>query len=206
MTTISDILNSEILGVSVERLGLFFIIIFLTFVAKSFFLFIIDKKITVLIKKTQTEFDDLIISSIRNPLSYLILLQGFYLAIISLRLPEKIGLVNIASIVHNAYVLAISFILLYFVFKIIDVIGFYIYKMVERSETRLDDQLAPLLVKSLRIFIVTLGILFILNNFGYNIASLLAGLGIGGLAFALAAQDTVSNLFGSFTSTMSHKT
>jgi MscS family membrane protein len=44
-----------------------------------------------------------------------------------------------------------------------------------------------------------LGILFILENFGYDITSLLAGLGLGGLAFALAAQDTVSNLFGSIT-------
>ncbi|MDL5503401.1 MAG: mechanosensitive ion channel, partial [Candidatus Methanoperedens sp.] len=42
-------------------------------------------------------------------------------------------------------------------------------------------------------------ILFILQNFGYNITSLIAGLGLGGLAFALAAQNTVSNFFGSIT-------
>jgi len=41
--------------------------------------------------------------------------------------------------------------------------------------------------------------LFILQNFGYNVTSLIAGLGLGGLAFALAAQNTVSNLFGSIT-------
>jgi len=63
----------------------------------------------------------------------------------------------------------------------------------------LDDQLAPLLIKSLRIFVIILCVLFILEAFGQSITSLLAGLGIGGLAFALAAQDTVSNLFGSFT-------
>jgi MscS family membrane protein len=89
--------------------------------------------------------------------------------------------------------------MLYFIFKIIDIIAYYLNKEAKKSDSALDDQLVPLLVKSLRILVTTLGILFILQNFGYNVTSLIAGLGIGGLAFALAAQNTVSNLFGSIT-------
>lgn len=201
MTTIPEILSQNIFGISVEKLIMFFVIIFLTFIVRSLFLYIIDKKITALVKKTQTELDDLVINAIRNPFGYLILLHGFYLAVLSLGLPEKAGLVEIKDIVHAIYILAISFILLYFVFKIIDIIAFYLYGVAKKSRSTLDDQLVPLLVKSLRILVVTLGVLFILQNepFDYNITSLLAGLGIGGLAFALAAQNTVSNLFGSIT-------
>lgn len=199
MITISEILNQNIFGVSVERLGIFFIIILLTLIIRSIFLYVLGQKLAFLVKKTKNELDDLIVNAIKSPLGYLILLQGFYFAIISLHLPEKINQFDITKIVQAIYILAISFIMLYFVFKIIDIIAFYLYREVKKTGTSLDDQLVPLLVKSLRILVVVLGILFILQNFGYNITSLLAGLGLGGLAFALAAQNTVSNLFGSFT-------
>lgn len=195
---ISEILNKDLFGVSIEKLGVFFSIILITFIIKSTFLYLLNKKIATLVKKTTTELDDLLFNAIKSPLGYLILLQGFYLAILSLQL-EKIGQFEIASIVHPVYILSISFIMLYFIFKIIDIIAYYLYAEAKKTESTLDDQLVPLLVKSLRILVVTVGILFILQNFGYNVTSLLAGLGIGGLAFALAAQNTVSNLFGSIT-------
>ncbi len=200
MTTISEILNQNIFGVSVDRLVMFFMIILLTFIIRSITLYIIDQKI-VLVKKTKTEFDDLLLNAIKSPLSYFIMLQGFYLAVISFQLPEKISLFNITvlDLVHGIYILALSFLVLYFVFKLIDILSFYLYKEAKKMESRLDYQLVPFLARSLRILVVTLGILFILENFGYNITSLLAGLGLGGLAFALAAQDTVGNFFGSIT-------
>jgi MscS family membrane protein len=201
MITISEILNQNLFGVPIEKLIMFFIIILLTFIIRSVILYILDKKITQIIKKTKTEIDDLIVNAIKKPLSYFILLQGFYIAILSLQLPEKITQFDITvyDIVHSIYILAISFIALYFIFKLIDILGLYLHNKAKKSESSLDDQLVPLVVRSIRILVVTLGILFILENFGYDITSLLAGLGLGGLAFALAAQDTVSNLFGSIT-------
>ncbi|SNQ60247.1 Small-conductance mechanosensitive ion channel [Candidatus Methanoperedens nitroreducens] len=196
MIAISEILNQSLFGISVKKLGLFFTIILLTFIIKSIFMYTLSQKLTVLVKKTKTELDDQVLSAIKSPLGYLILLQGFYLAIQSLQLSE-----NIWNFVYAIYILAFSFIILFFLFKIIDIIAYYLYREAKKTDSTLDDQLIPLLVKSLRILVVTLGILFILQNkpFDYNITSLLAGLGIGGLAFALAAQNTVSNLFGSIT-------
>ena len=192
-------LNIEMVHISTKDLLIFFILIFLSFVARFFFLYFLDKKIITLVKKSKTEMDDQILHAVRNPLGYFILLQGFYLAIFSLHLPDMIGMVNIADYLDNAYILGFSFIMLYLFFKLIDVIGFYVFRMAKDSDNMLDDQFAPLLIKSLRIFVIILGVIFILQNLGYSIASLLAGLGIGGLAFALAARDTIGNLFGSFT-------
>jgi MscS family membrane protein len=196
---ISDIFNYNLFGVRIDKFVLFFIIIFLTFFIKYIVIYFIDVKITVLVKKTKTEFDDLLIKAIKSPLGYMILLQGFYAAIIALQLPETIGLFEVTSILHAIYILSVSLIMLYFTFRIIDIIAYYLYIQAKKSESTLDDQLVPLIVKSLRIVVATVGILFILQNFGYNVTSFLAGLGIGGLAFALAAQNTISNLFGSIT-------
>lgn len=67
----------------------------------------------------------------------------------------------------------------------------------EKTVSTLDDQLIPFIEKSLKLTIILLGILIVLQNMGVNVFSLLAGLGLGGLAFALAAKDTAANLFGS---------
>lgn len=67
----------------------------------------------------------------------------------------------------------------------------------DAAEERTRITLAPVLVKSCQIFLMTVAALLVLQNAGYNVAGLLAGLGIGGLAVALAAKETLANLFGS---------
>lgn len=66
----------------------------------------------------------------------------------------------------------------------------------KRTETQVDDHLIGILRMVMRVLIIILGMLIGLSNAGFNVGAALAGLGIGGLAFALAAQDAVSNLFG----------
>jgi len=81
----------------------------------------------------------------------------------------------------------------------VEAIGLWINDVVAKTENTLDDQLAPLATKTLKVFVVVFGILIMLQGFGFNVMSLLAGLGLGGLALALAAQDTAANVFGSIT-------
>lgn len=80
-----------------------------------------------------------------------------------------------------------------------DAFGMQMSRWAAKTESSLDDQLAPLLTKSLKILVAVLGVLIVLQNTGVNVLSLVAGLGLGGLALALAAQETVANLFGSVT-------
>ncbi|KKK60884.1 hypothetical protein LCGC14_3019890, partial [marine sediment metagenome] len=83
----------------------------------------------------------------------------------------------------------------WFIFKLVDVVEVVLLKWTSKTETALDDQLVPLVRKALRIFVVIIVGLFIAQNiFKWNIGSLVAGLGIGGLAMALAAKDALSNL------------
>lgn len=81
----------------------------------------------------------------------------------------------------------------------IAIIGDYLLEKAAGTETRLDDQLIPLVRQTANVFVVLVGVLFVLSNLDVNVGALIAGLGIGGLAVALAAQDTIKNLLGGIT-------
>ena len=84
-------------------------------------------------------------------------------------------------------------------FRGVDIFTDVLKRRAELTESRLDDQLVPLTNTTLKVATLIIGMLFILGNLGINITSLVAGLGLGGLAVALAAQDTFRNLLGGVT-------
>lgn len=91
----------------------------------------------------------------------------------------------------------LSISLIWAVYRMCDLVSAYFQGIAQTTESKLDDQLVPIVTKSLRIFVILMGSLVTIDNLGFDVMSLLAGLGLGGLAFALAAKDTVANLFGS---------
>ncbi len=78
----------------------------------------------------------------------------------------------------------------------IAIVGDFLFDKAELTETRLDDQLIPMVRQTANVFVVLVGTLFVLSNLDVNVGALIAGLGIGGIAVALAAQDSLRNLFG----------
>ncbi len=87
-------------------------------------------------------------------------------------------------------------------YRLVDLVAGYFSARAARSVSRLDDVLVPLLRKTAKIVVVAVGIVLVLQALGVsqaNINRIFAGLGLGGLAFALAAQDSLKNFFGSVT-------
>lgn len=82
-------------------------------------------------------------------------------------------------------------------YKLTDVFALYLESLAGKGDSNLDNHVVPLITKVLKVFVVVVGGLFILQNLNVNITALLAGISIGGLALALAAQDTLKNFFGS---------
>jgi len=100
------------------------------------------------------------------------------------------------NIVEFLMILAVG----WFLFNLVEVIDAALRRLSEKTESKLDDQLVPLVRKAMRVFLVVVFALFIAQNvFGFDITGWLAGLGIAGLAISLAAQDSIKNLFGSIT-------
>jgi len=90
--------------------------------------------------------------------------------------------------------------IIWFFFRMVELMDVRLKKWTLQTESTIDDMLAPLVGKTLRIFIVMIGGVILLQNLtGIEIGPLLASLGLGGLAFALAAKDSVANLFGTIT-------
>jgi MscS family membrane protein len=83
------------------------------------------------------------------------------------------------------------------IYSAVDVLMNVLKDSTKHRDLHIDEQVFSLLHKTLKIFIIVFGFLVMIQNFGINVVSLLAGLGLGGLAFALAAQDTCANFFGS---------
>jgi len=85
------------------------------------------------------------------------------------------------------------------VYRLVDVLAETLRERAAATDTKLDDQVVPLVRRLAQIATVTIGGVFVLQNLQVDVGSLIAGLGLGGLAFALAAKDTISHLFGSIT-------
>lgn len=82
-------------------------------------------------------------------------------------------------------------------YRLVDVASDHAMHRAKQTRSSMDDLMIPLVRKAVKIFIVAFGLVFIAEAFSLPITSLVAGLGIGGLAFAFAAKDTIENLFGS---------
>lgn len=82
-------------------------------------------------------------------------------------------------------------------YKLVDLFGVIGSNLAQRTDNKMDDQLVPLVRRILKMLVVAFGVIFILQNLNVNVTALLAGVSIGGLALALAAQDTVKNFIGS---------
>jgi MscS family membrane protein len=89
----------------------------------------------------------------------------------------------------------------YALYRLVDVIEYYLNRLVGKTETKLDDMLVPVVRKALRITISIIAALLIAENIlgAGRIKSLLFSAGIGGIAIALAAKETIANFFGSIT-------
>lgn len=97
-----------------------------------------------------------------------------------------------------SYIMA-AFFMVWSVLKIVDYVSLHFEKLASDTANKFDDVLVPMLKKTSKVMVVAFGAILIAHSLTFDVASILAGLGIGGVAVALAAKDTISNLFGSVT-------
>ncbi len=144
--------------------------------------------------KVKLPLSEALFRNLRKPLVMMVTFGVLYWGIIDAGLPP--GAESKLLFVAQA-LLAIAAVA--FAYRTVDVFEGLAREYAGKTEGKLDDQLVPMVGRVLKVAVVALGIVFVLQNQGVEVASLLAGLGIGGIAFALAAKDTVENLFGSLT-------
>ena len=174
-----------IIAVIFILIGLFFRHIFVKGVMK----FLLD-----LAKKTKSNLDEMLVYAIEKPAKVLILGFSFWLALSILGLPSTFQhFLNLS--LRTVFILA----LFWFFYRTTESLVLVFERYLNKTEKKMNPVLVGILGKIIKTIIVILEIFIIIKEWGYDVSGLIAGLGIGGLAFSLAAKDAASNFLGSIT-------
>jgi len=191
----SDFLQSNVSGNSVEDWLISLAITVGSIILSRMLYFLSTKAIKPLLQKARGTFFYIITDMLEEPFAVLLIIGGFFFAQRRLRFEASVD----ASIDKIAFFLVIL-IVTWAIARLIDnLISEYLVPVIEKSESKLDDQLLPILRKVASGLVWIAGVIIALDYAGYNVGTIIAGLGIGGLAFAFAAQETIANLFGGIT-------
>ncbi len=195
VTALLESIDQTIFGIHLTRLIIAMVIVFLALILKRVIAHIFTKSLSVAAEKTASSFDDLLVKNIKKPAELLVVVAGLYIALIILQLPSKP--VDLAHLGQNIVQGLFMFNIAWGCYNMVSLLEHWLHHWAKKTESTLDDHLVPFIRKTLRIFIVVLAFMFLVQNLGYSISGLLASLGLGGLAVALAAKDSLSNIFGS---------
>lgn len=187
----SEFLSQSYLGNTVQQ----FLTSAIIFNSGIILIYIFKKIILSKLKKwserTEATIDDLLIKRIEKTVAPLLSFGALYLAVSSLTIPDKIRrAVDVTSIIVVTF---------FFLRTITSVIKFILtsYLTKSKASTAKHKQLKGITTLA-SILVWGVGLIFVLDNLGFKISAVIAGLGIGGIAVALAAQTILGDLFSYF--------
>ncbi len=187
----------EVLGYPLRSYAYLLGVAFAAFVGYFATLRLLESRWLSKLREKQPEFYDSLVKLARAPLKLLLLTLVFWAAV-QIFEPKDLS-EDVRNLIDSLLVGLIALTVLYFTLRLIDT-GVAFFKIrVEQTESKLDDTLLHVARLTLRTFAVIVIALLTLENLGVQIAGLLAGLGIAGLAVALAARPTLENVFGAVT-------
>tara|TARA_Y100000991_G_scaffold214093_1_gene201085 strand:- start:9431 stop:10531 length:1101 start_codon:yes stop_codon:yes gene_type:complete len=201
-----EFLNNEFLGNTYKD----YLYFFSFFILATFFVIparvFITKILIKLFGKNNSKADAQQFNTLlKKPLNYFLLLLVFYFSVKFIELPDFMkykeeGDVNFQSYFTKVYNFLLLFTIFWTINRAIDFIGYKLKNKALETESKVDDQLIPFAIDIAKVLTIVFGIVMILGNvFNVNITALVTGLGIGGVAFALASKESLENLLGSFT-------
>ncbi len=163
------------------------LIIIFTFFVRGLFTRIVFSIIMSLTHKTRTELDRDIMLAFKKPLKTLIIVIGLFLALNYLPLPPGF-MIFFTNLFRSALIILIAW-------GFFNLAGGKAYSQFS-TLMKFDQSLSLFASKALRAIIIALALVIVIQEWGYDVSGLIAGLGIGGLALSLAAKDALSNIFG----------
>ena len=171
-------LENELWGNTIENWGISILIILGAIIIVKLLSLLGKKVIKPFVTGTDNHLDDVIFYSLEAPVKFAIILLGIWIAIHRLVYPD-----SFVKVVDNAYSILIVLDITWFFGRLFSSLLQVYWGKQSNGQA---NKMMPSIVMAL-------------SNVGVNISALLGTLGIGGIAFALAAQDTVKNVFGAFT-------
>ena len=189
-----QLLNRELIaGNDGLQILSFFLSVFAVWVLARFF----KKLLSTMSKKSDAQSTrSVFLLSVGKALPLLGIWGGIRLGVCWIELGEPGGLVH--TIIFSGLEVMLTISIALFAYYLVEVPTSWLHVQTEKTESKFDDMMVPIVRKSLRVTVVLFTLVSIAQSLSDKpVSALLAGLGLGGLAFALAAQDTIKNLFGS---------
>ncbi|HIP12547.1 MAG TPA: mechanosensitive ion channel family protein [Arcobacter sp.] len=180
-----------ILDKSLEEISIAIGIFLIFLVLRKLFTSIILKSAKVFVQKSKTQIDDKILEVLSKPITFSFIVIGIYLSLAYLNYGSLFFDKSIKSL--------IIFVIFWIVYDLVKVFNYAVSNFTKKFGSELHKEIASFLVKTIKIFIALVGGVAILQVWDINVSAFIASLGLGGLAFALAAKDTAANLFGGLT-------
>ncbi len=187
-------LSKMLFGVPIGNIIIALLCFVLILIFKGYFSKVLTSCLLYFSRKTTTKIDDYLVLDIQAPIRFLFTILAFDLFF------QLTFIDNSASNLFLRIMVVID--IFWFLYSMVPLIHFLLFNREQRKN--ISKELQNLIIRILRILVITLAIITILNNFGVNVSALIASLGLGGLVFALAAKDTASNLFGSIALMLDH--
>ena len=200
------ILVQKFLGNSVEDYIWFFGALFLGLIFKKLISKYLSQLLFKIIKTNKTDIgEEKFNSLLTKPIGLCVMLSIIYLGSTHIQYPEGWNLANedeigLKMLLNKGFSLLFIYSIFWILLRLVDFVGLILMKKAESTENKMDDQLIPFIIEIGKIIIYIFGIFVIMGNvFNVNIAALATGLGIGGIALAMASKESLENLLGSFT-------
>ncbi len=184
-------LENELWGNTIENWGISIVIILGAIIIVKLLSLLGKKVIKPFVTGTDNHLDDVIFYSLEAPVKFAIILLGIWIAIHRLVYPD-----SFVKVVDNAYSILIVLDITWFFGRLFSSLLQVYWGKQSNGQA---NKMMPIIKRTILVIVWLIGIVMALSNVGVNISALLGTLGIGGIAFALAAQDTVKNVFGAFT-------
>ncbi|MFT0341278.1 mechanosensitive ion channel family protein [Bacteroides thetaiotaomicron] len=184
-------LENELWGNTIENWGISILIILGAIIIVKLLSLLGKKVIKPFVTGTDNHLDDVIFYSLEAPVKFAIILLGIWIAIHRLVYPD-----SFVKVVDKAYSILIVLDITWFFGRLFSSLLQVYWGKQSNGQA---NKMMPIIKRTILVIVWLIGIVMALSNVGVNISALLGTLGIGGIAFALAAQDTVKNVFGAFT-------
>ena len=182
-------LGHDIFGITYGQILVATILFLFVFFLRPIFVSLFIKYLLKLTAKTETKYDDRVVKSLREPLKFTFFILGVFIFVSVLYIKN-----------HYIYLLLDSMLIInlfWILHSVVDALQGIVHKTMYKISGELSDSLSKFVLRIIYILVWVTGASSVLSLWGINVTALLASLGLGGLAFALAAKDTAANLFGS---------
>ncbi len=176
---------------NLTRVVLAVLVLLLFWLLRRLLAALVVKPLHMLAKRTEADWDEVVLTILTIPARLIIIALGLMIGAEILNVDATTSI----FVVHLGRVLIIIAVLMA-AYQIVDALAPSSNRLFRLTGLTINERLLPFMRTAVKLILIALALVIIIQEWGYDVSGLVAGLGLGGLAFSLAAKDTVENLFG----------